>query len=148
MEGFHVQPTKLPDPGLEKQAEHSLVSHGREATWVRHKCGVQLTGYWPVALSQLPYLPATCPLSSPHEEMLWIRSAHKCEQSFPGGSDSKESTCLPMQEVRVRSLGQEVPLEKEMATHSSNLAWETPWIEEPGGLQTMESQKSQTRLSD
>ena len=33
------------------------------------------------------------------------------------------------------------PLEKEMATHSSSLAWETPWTEEPGGLQSMESQK-------
>ena len=39
-----------------------------------------------------------------------------------------------MQETRVRSLGQEDPLEKEMATHSSNLAWEIPWTEEPGGL--------------
>ena len=37
----------------------------------------------------------------------------------------------------VQSLGQEDPLEKEMATHSSNLAWEIPWTEEPGGLQSM-----------
>ena len=37
-------------------------------------------------------------------------------------------------EKRVQSLGQEDPLEKEMATHSSILAWEIPWIEEPGGL--------------
>ena len=40
----------------------------------------------------------------------------------------------------IRSLGQEVPLEKEMATHSSILAQEIPWTEEPGGLQSMESQ--------
>ena len=39
-----------------------------------------------------------------------------------------------MQETRVRSLGQEDPLEKEMATHTSNLAWRIPWTEEPGGL--------------
>ena len=39
-----------------------------------------------------------------------------------------------MQKMQVRSLGQEDPLEKEMATHSSFLAWETPWKEEPGGL--------------
>ena len=39
-------------------------------------------------------------------------------------------------------------LEKEMATHSSSLAWEIPWTEEPGGGQSMESQKSQTQLSD
>ena len=41
-------------------------------------------------------------------------------------------------ETEVQSLGQEDPLEKEMATHSSILAWEIPWTEEPGGLQTME----------
>ena len=39
-----------------------------------------------------------------------------------------------MQETQVQSLGHEDPLEKEMATHSSTLAWRTPWIEEPGGL--------------
>ena len=39
----------------------------------------------------------------------------------------------------VRSLGQEDPLEKEIATHSSTLAWRIPWMEEPGGLQSMES---------
>ena len=48
----------------------------------------------------------------------------------------------------VRSLGQEDPLEKEMTTHSSILAWEIPWTEEPGGLQSTGLQKSQTRLSD
>ena len=46
-----------------------------------------------------------------------------------------------MQETWVRSLGQEDPLEKEMATHSNILAWEMPWIEEPGGLQSMGSQR-------
>ena len=42
-----------------------------------------------------------------------------------------------MWETRVQSLGQEDPLEKEMATHSSTLAWKIPWMEEPGGLQSM-----------
>ena len=46
-----------------------------------------------------------------------------------------------MQETRVQSLGQEDPLEKEMATHSSVLGWEIPWTEEPGRLQSMESQR-------
>ena len=46
-----------------------------------------------------------------------------------------------MQETRVRSLGQEDPLEKEMATLSSILAWRTPRTEEPGGLQFMGSQR-------
>ena len=46
-----------------------------------------------------------------------------------------------MQETRVQSLGQEDPLEKEMATHSSILAREILWTEEPGGLQSMEMQR-------
>ena len=45
-----------------------------------------------------------------------------------------------MQSTQVQSLGWEDPLEKEMATHSSILAWEIPWTEEPGGLQSMGSQ--------
>ena len=48
-----------------------------------------------------------------------------------------------MQETWVRSLGGEEPLEKEMATHSNILAWEIPWTEEHGGLESMGSQKSQ-----
>ena len=47
-----------------------------------------------------------------------------------------------MQEMQVQSLDWKDPLEKEMATHSSILAWEIPWTEGPGGLQSMESQKS------
>ena len=52
-----------------------------------------------------------------------------------------------MQEMWVRSLDQEDPLEKEMATHSSTLAWKIPWTEEPGGLQSLVT-KSWTQLSD
>ena len=50
---------------------------------------------------------------------------------FPGGSDGKNP--LAMQETKVLFLGLEDPLEKEMATHSSILAWEIPWTEEPRG---------------
>ena len=50
-------------------------------------------------------------------------------------------------EIRLRSLDQDDPMEKEMATHSSTLAWKIPWTEEHGRLQSMESQ-NQTRLSD
>ena len=65
--------------------------------------------------------------------------------TFPDGSGVKN---LPaVQETQVQSLGQEDPLEKGMATHSSILAWRIPWTEEPGGLQSMGSQ-SQTRLRD
>ena len=47
----------------------------------------------------------------------------------------------PMQETQVLSLSQEDALEKEMATHSGSLAWSIPWTKEPGGLQSMGSQK-------
>ena len=53
-----------------------------------------------------------------------------------------------MWETRVRFLGQEDPLENGLATHSSILAWRIPWTEEPGGLPSMEWQKSGTPLSD
>ena len=59
---------------------------------------------------------------------------------FPDGSTVKN---LPaMQETQVQSLGQEVPLDKEMATHSSILAWEIPGTEEPGGPQSMGLQRA------
>ena len=54
---------------------------------------------------------------------------------------------LAIQEMQVQSLGQEDPLEKDTATHSSILAWEIPWTEEPSRLQSMVSQNSQMQLS-
>ena len=60
---------------------------------------------------------------------------------FPSGSDGKESDCNV--ETRVQSLGWEDPLEKGMATHSNILAWRIPWTEEPGGRQSMGSQRIQ-----
>ena len=54
---------------------------------------------------------------------------------FPGGSVVKNLPAMP--HMQVGSLGQEDPLEKEMAMHSNILAWEIPWTEEPGGLQSM-----------
>ena len=51
---------------------------------------------------------------------------------------------LPMQETRVQSLGWEDPLEKEMATHSSILAWRIPWTEEPGGYSPKGHKESDT----
>ena len=49
--------------------------------------------------------------------------------------------CLPVQEMRVRPLSREDPLEEGVATHSSILAWRIPWTEEPGGQQSMGSQR-------
>ena len=60
-------------------------------------------------------------------------------EGFPSGSEVKH---LPaMWETRVQSLGREDPLQKEMATHSGTLAWEIPWMEEPGRLLSMGSQR-------
>ena len=61
---------------------------------------------------------------------------------FLGSSDGKASACNA-----ASSLGQEDPLEKEMATHSGTLAWKIPWTEEPGSLQSMVS-KSWKQLSN
>ena len=60
-------------------------------------------------------------------------------QGFPGGPDGKESACNAGDPGSI--LGLEEPLEKGMATHSSTLAWRIPWMEEPGGLQSMGSQR-------
>ena len=65
---------------------------------------------------------------------------------FPGGSVVRNPPAK--QQMRVRSLGQEDPLEKEVATHSSTPAWEIPQTELPSGLQSMKLQKIQMRLSD
>ena len=66
----------------------------------------------------------------------------KCELGQRGSWVAQTAKNLPvMPETWVQSLGQEDPLEKEMATHSSILAWKIPWTEEPGGLQSMGSQK-------
>ena len=55
---------------------------------------------------------------------------------------------LPMQDIQVRSLGENGPLEKEIATHSRIFAWEITQTEEHGGLQSMGLQQSQTQLSN
>ena len=63
-------------------------------------------------------------------------------QSFPGGSVVRNlSATQETQKTWILSLGREDPLEEEMATHSSILAWRIPWTEEPGGLQSMGSQR-------
>ena len=76
--------------------------------------------------------------SPPNVAYLWNLTA---SLGFPGGSDGKEYS-LVMQEIRVRSLGGEDPLEEEMATHSSILAWEIPQTEEPGGLRLWDPEES------
>ena len=73
---------------------------------------------------------------------LWSVILQKSQLSdFPGSSVIKNSPAN--QEAWVQSRGQKDPLEKEMAIHSSILAWEIPQTEQPGGLQSMGSQKGQ-----
>ena len=62
------------------------------------------------------------------------------DEGFPGGSGYGKSPPA-IQEICVQSLSQEDPLEKEMATHSSIPVWRISWTEQPGGLQSMESQR-------
>ena len=69
---------------------------------------------------------------------------------FPGSPSGKEfiCQCKRCKEAQVRSLGQEEPLEEGMATHSSILAWRIPWMEEPGGPQSIGSQRIRHSWSD
>ena len=76
----------------------------------------------------------------------WCAAVHRVAKNwvpfsdFPGGSDGKASVPT-VWETHVRSLGREDPLEKEMATHSSILAWRIQWTEDPGGLQSIGLQR-------
>ena len=66
-------------------------------------------------------------------QLFHLGQVDKDPMGFPDGPVVKNPPAK-MQETWVQSLGQEDPLEEEMATHSSILAWEMPWTEEPGGL--------------
>ena len=74
-------------------------------------------------------------------EILWssVIQTHNQRRNFPGGFVVR--ICLPMHETQLQPLGQEDPVKKEMATHSSILTWEISWTEEPGRLQSMGSQR-------
>ena len=74
-----------------------------------------------------------------HTSVLHVCVCMSIMKAIPRGSDIKN---LPVvRKTQVRSLGQEDPLEKGMATHSSVIAWRIPWTAEPGGLQSMGSQR-------
>ena len=75
-----------------------------------------------------------------------IRTQHTI-WDFPGGLVVKNSPSMQeLQETRVQSLGQEDPLEEEMATYSTILVWRAAWAEEPGGLLAHRVEKSWTQL--
>ena len=105
-----------PEDPLEKEvATHSCILAWR-TPWTKETGGLQSMGSQELDMTE--WLNWTC------------------------SSVSKESACNA--ETQVWSLGQEVPLKKEMETHSSILAWEIPWTEESGRLQSMGSQESDT----
>ena len=99
--------------------------------------------------------PLECPLSKQKHSHIWFQDSKSIRVICPlwYEVENREITSqvaqwwrifLPMQEMqetRVRSLSWEDPLEEEMATHSSTISWKIPWTEEPGGLQTMRSQR-------
>ena len=102
-------------PGQEFQWIHIFISHGKIHTDVR---------------SPLSSPPQPCHHSGYYfTYFTWFTI---CLWGFPGGSDGKVSACNVGDQVQF--LGQEDPLEKEMATHSSIPAWQIPWTEEPGRL--------------
>ena len=91
-------------------------------------------------------------LMDKHGKMFNLRSKQKNANNtsllFPGGTSGKEPSCQCRRPERLfQSLGQEDPLEKGMATHSSILAWRIPWTEEPGRLQVHRDTKSRTQLN-
>ena len=69
-----------------------------------------------------------------------FNSSKLTSQGFPGGSNGKESACNAGDSVLIPGSGRS-PGGKGMAIHSSSLAWRIPWTEEPGGLQSMRSQR-------
>ena len=97
----------------------------------------------PLSLGAPRFSPPPTPLQTGLASSLQ-RASLKCENDGGVGSgpprklSGKESACNPGD---MSSLGREDPLEKEMATHSSIPAWSVPWTEEPGGLQSMRSQR-------
>ena len=97
----------------------------------------------------LSLCPSLVLLCVPHRHVssgVLSSSSHKDTRGFPGGSAVKTlpATAQETQVTWVQSLGWEDPLEEEMASHSSILAWRTPWTEEPGGLQSTGSRKRRT----
>ena len=117
--------------------------HTAAKTWKEPKVQWELNGQRWLGAYLMEYYP-------PMKEKEWNNATVWMDleiiKGFSGGSGVKNPPA--MQETRVCSLGWEDPLEKGLATHSRILAWERPWTEKPGGLQSMGLQKSWTWLSD
>ena len=127
-----------PDGGAEslvgRKERNSVTAAGQECLELRS---------WLTRAYRVHLFPPPSPVTL-RWEVVCLKSA--LMRASPGGSVVKNSPAE--QGTWVQSLGGEDPLEKEMATHSSILAWRIPWTEEPGGPQSVESQRVGTRLSD
>ena len=84
-----------------------------------------------------PFIPFIIFIHSP----IYLTNSHFAASQDTSLVAQRLKRLPPMRETRVRSLRQEDPLEKEMVTHSSILAWRIPWTEKPGGLQSMGAQR-------
>ena len=114
--------------------------------WVTHhlKCGI-LSVIWQSCvwsgLCIISFYMKLLVRDGAHAQINLKININVLKNGFPrwlsGKNKQTQKTHLPIRETWVQSLGWEDPLEKEMATHSSTLAWEIPWTEEPGGLQSM-----------
>ena len=115
--------------------------------WLAYGCILALSSHGLFSV-HVKYSPS---VSTSYNDILqWYQSCGIRIRDLPSRTSlvAQMVKCLPtMWETWVQSLGQEDLLEKAMVTHSSILAWKTPWMEKPGKLQSMESQ-SRTRLSD
>ena len=119
----------LPDIwGIDVPLTHPLPEKPAEEHALHHPFDKLL---WVSLVAQsLKHLPAM--------QETWVQSSPVLENDLVAQTVKR----LPAtRETQVRSLGQEDPLEKAMATHSSPLAWKIPWMEEPGGLQSMGPQR-------
>ena len=83
---------------------------------------------------------------NPSDTLPYFTDSHKHLMGFPGGASGKESSCQcrRCKKFRFESWVRKIPLEEEMATHSSILTWKISWTEEPGQLQSMGSQRQDT----
>ena len=98
-------------------------------------CGRLLMTRWTGGKSAAVRRAETCAACPPSSSSPTDTREGSSTKDFPGGSDGKASA------YRAGDLGREDPLEEEMAPHSSTLAWKIPWTEEPGGLQSVRSQR-------
>ena len=136
---------KDPDAGSDWKQEEKGITKDEMVAWHHHFNGHEFEQALGLDVGQGSLVccsPWGCKEVDTNERPNWLITdkdfkfyPYISRRGFPGGSVVKN---LPaMQEMQIRSLVQEDPVEQEMANHSNSLAWKIPWKEEPGGLQSM-----------